>query len=185
MRSEPWTISLTALDAFSEATDRQMEFADREGRLLALQNPATRPSSICAVRASSEDGRSWERILSAGGGCSSANDRSALVLDAALFVAIGDSVVALRIDRGDVAWTRAADAATVFGLHTTLRREALIVHGELAISRWTPGGVREWERSGRDIFTGGLSVTPAGIEVFDFNDGRYLLSEAGEILAGP
>lgn len=185
MRSGPWTIALTALEAFSEATDRRMDFARAEGRLTALQDPAHQPGSVCAVRATREGGAGWERLLSAGGGATAVHDRSALVLEGILFVAVGDSVAALRIDGGEAVWTRRADSATVFGLHPSSRGDALIVHGELAVSRWTPGGVREWERSGRDIFTGGLSVTPAGIEVFDFNDDRILLSEAGEFLAGP
>jgi hypothetical protein len=101
---------------------------------------------------------------------------SVLVLAEHVFVAVGDSCVALRLSDGAVAWANAVDLATCFGLHATRDGSGIVVHGELTISRWTPAGERLWEEHGRDVFTS-LRVEDDGIHAVDFEGASYVFDD--------
>jgi hypothetical protein len=49
------------------------------------------------------------------------------------------------------------------------------VHGELAISRFTVDGQKEWEFSGQDIFTGACDIRAGAVVVTDFSDEEYVI----------
>jgi hypothetical protein len=129
-----------------------------------------RPTSIHGVTLNDQR----VMIVGAGGGCSSVHDHSSLVLDDRLYVAVGNCVVCLCLSPPHaLVWSVQVDTATCFGLYWEASRAALIVHGELEISRLSRGGDLLWQASGADIFTEGFRLQPNHIEAVDFNRTVY------------
>lgn len=119
-------------------------------------------------------------ILAAGGGGTGIGERSALTHENQVILAIGDHLCALEVPSLDVIWRTQVDDATCFGVHLPPRRDCLISHGELSISRLDFGGNMVWQSYGADIFTGELQTFENHIEVVDWNGWRYSFdSESG------
>ena len=72
-----------------------------------------------------------------------------------------------------LAWNARADEATVFGIHATTGKDALIIHGELEVSRLTLGGESVWSAGGADIFTGELRIEGDRVRVYDLDGHEY------------
>jgi len=125
-------------------------------------------------------------VVGAGGGCSSVHDHSSLVLDNKLYLAVGDYAICLSLSPPHaLVWSVQVDTATCFGLYWEASRGALIAHGELEISRLSPGGDLIWQASGADIFTEGFRLQPDHIEAVDFNRTVYRFDYAtGETTLG-
>ena len=70
-------------------------------------------------------------------------------------------------------WTLKTDEATCFGVYYDRKHDALISHGELAISRFSKDGQIVWSESGADIFFEGFSLQPEHIETIDFDHRVY------------
>lgn len=111
-------------------------------------------------------------IFAADGGASGIHDHSALIHQNRLLLAVGNHLCALEIPSLDVIWKTQVDWATCFGVHLPPRRDCLISHGELDISRLSFDGKIEWQSGGADIFTGGLQTFEDHIEVEDWNGQR-------------
>ena len=88
-------------------------------------------------------------------------------------IAVGDRVAALGLPDLGMIWQAKADDATCFGLHVTPDEKHVIVHGELAISKFTVNGHKEWEFAGQDIFTGVCAIGEGAVVVTDFNGKEY------------
>lgn len=172
-----WTVVLRRHPSDHEEAAPRITAASEAGELVSLEDRAVCPSSLYEVVAEAEDGRRWRRLVTASGGATGVHPHSALILGGSVFVAVGESCVALHLEDGSVLWTRKVDIATAFGLYPTREGDGLLVHGELAISRWTLAGVQVWEQLGRDVFTGEFSVDPDGIHVIDFAGNRYCFPE--------
>ena len=112
-------------------------------------------------------------LIGASGGATVLHEHSALVLEERLYLAAGDQVACLSLAPFGLDWSVRADHATCFGLHFEPKRGALIVRGEMEISRLDRQGQILWQTGGRDIFTGDLHLRSDFLEVEDFNSERY------------
>ncbi|MBR8185763.1 hypothetical protein KDW54_25580 [Burkholderia ambifaria] len=113
-------------------------------------------------------------VVGATGGCSTVHDRSALVIDGKLYLAVGDQVACLSLELPyRLIWSTRVDTATCFGVYWDSKRATLISHGELEIARLSLHGDLLWQASGADIFTEGFRLLPDYIEAIDFNQTTY------------
>jgi hypothetical protein len=127
------------------------------------------PSSIYGL---SIDGIS-AGVVGAGGGGTGVGSHSALTVGDCLYLAIGNQIACFSLTPFALRWSAQGDIATCFGIHYSSDHDALICHGEIAISRWSRDGELVWEQGGRDIFTGDLLLCSTHLEVSDFLDHRY------------
>jgi hypothetical protein len=124
-------------------------------------------------------------IIGAGGGPSGVHERTLAVLPDACLVAVGSFIVCLEVPHLRLRWSREVDEATCFGIHLAADG-SIISHGELEISRLTSAGELIWKASGRDIFTGSLSVDTSMVRAEDFNGDEYTFDlRTGHVVAGP
>lgn len=121
----------------------------------------------------------------ASGGPSLVDDRSAVCTDTQVFYGQGNQVACIDIETGKLVWRVEVDWATCFGLYLLLPSRALIVHGELSITKlWLDGDIA-WQFGGRDIFTGPFQVHEDKILATDFDGERYTIGIAdGHVTSG-
>jgi hypothetical protein len=121
-------------------------------------------------------------VFGATGGATGVHYHSALYLNGALYLAVADRVVCLRLHPFEFSWALRIDTATCFGIYFHYSTGSLISHGELDISRFTEDGEIVWQSGGRDIFTGEFTLGDDAVSAIDFNgaehrfrysDGRY------------
>jgi len=112
--------------------------------------------------------------------------RCVLARPDSLLIAVTGEIAAFELPSLRLTWRAATHAGTIFALHEIPGENGLIVHGEITIARVSRDGRIEWERSGRDIFTGKLCIDDEVVEVtgWEADVYRFRLSD-GEILAGP
>ena len=115
-------------------------------------------------------------VFGAGGGWSTVHGHSGLVLDAKLYLAVGDQVVCFVLLDHRLAWSLKVDTATCFGIHFNAERHALLSHGELEIARFNEAGELLWASGGADIFTEGFLLEDAYIYAVDFEGRKYRFS---------
>ena len=122
-------------------------------------------------------------VFSNSGGATGVHSHSAVYVDGSLYLAIGNTIVSLRLSPFKVLWKLKADVCTCFGVHYDPARQALISHGELSIARFSSDGAILWSTVGKDIFWGRLTLRPRHIEAIDFGDRlyRFDFSEGMEI----
>lgn len=129
--------------------------------------------------------RKWSTVIGASGGRSTVHRHSAIDVDGRLYLAVGDQVVCLNLATGATEWSRRVDPATCFGVYWDSFHEALIIHGELQISRLSLTGDEIWSAGGADIFSEGFRCLRNGIQVIDFNQSVYLFDyRTGALVAG-
>ncbi|MCP4592408.1 MAG: hypothetical protein GY842_16875 [bacterium] len=112
-------------------------------------------------------------VLSASGGGTEVHENSCVLLEDRCLVAVGDRVVALGLPDFRLLWQAKADDITCFGLFVTPDERHVVVHGELRISKLTVDGDKEWEFTGRDIFTGASAIEGDAVVVTDFDGYQY------------
>jgi len=112
-------------------------------------------------------------LLAGSRGATGLHAHAAVVIDDALYIAVGDSVACLGLRPFALRWATRTDDATCFGVHFDASRSALISHGELEIARLSPDGHILWSASGADIFSEGLTLAADAVEAIDFNERRY------------
>jgi hypothetical protein len=112
-------------------------------------------------------------LLMASGGPTSVHPRSALLHHARCIVAVSSFLVGLQLPDLDLVWQVQVDTASCFGVYHLPQYESYLSHGELDIARVSYDGEILWSSSGKDIFTNGLAVYDAYIEVVDFNNEKY------------
>jgi hypothetical protein len=147
---------------------------DKELLLVRRDSVTSRHGLISFV----DDGRAASIVVGTGGGPTGVNERSVVLADDLCFAAVGPELVSLTVPTLEVRWHHEADPATCFGLHLSPGEEAIVVHGELEISKWTFDGQRLWSFGGADIFMGALSIDDGTVVVEDF-DGRAYRIELG------
>lgn len=126
-----------------------------------------------------DDGvRGASLVIGAGAGPTGVHERSAILLEDLCFIVVGSELVCLAVPSLDVRWHHDADPATCFRLHLTPDEQAIVVHGELEISKWTFDGEQVWSFGGADIFTGELSIIGRTVVVADF-EGRVYRIDLG------
>lgn len=117
-------------------------------------------------------------VVSATGGATTVHERSAVVVDDVVLVAVCAHVVALRVSDLALLWACRVDGATCFGIYAVRRTDELVLisHGELEICRFTLDGRVAWSSGGRDIFTGDFDIVDDTIIATDFNGDVITLS---------
>lgn len=68
------------------------------------------------------------------------------------------------------------DDATCFALLHVQTHGALLVHGELLITRFTRDGHILWQAGGADVFTGDAEIVGQTFKVSDFNGRKYVFN---------
>jgi hypothetical protein len=117
-------------------------------------------------------------------GCPGMTDGRALLRDGTLFVCMRDHVAALALPSLEVRWTADVDDACVFDIDEIPGADALLVHGELNITRLGLDGRMQWQRGGADIFTGGCWIAGGAVVAVDWLGAEYRWRlEDGEVLA--
>lgn len=119
----------------------------------------------------------------ASGGPSLVHDRSVICMGSHVIYAQGNQVACIDVVTGRLLWHVKADMATCWELYLLPQPPAIIVHGELSISKLWPDGKVAWEVSGRDIFTGPFEVREDTVVATDWDDDRYVIRIAdGQIV---
>lgn len=166
-------------------TFRSADNVRRYQREELLGDGQYRPSSCHGVTCTADSRVLASVIFGAAGGASGVHERSLARLRDLAFLAVGQFIVCLQLPDLSLRWAREVDQATCFGVHVDPRQRGLVSHGELEISRLTLSGEIVWQASGRDIFTGELSVDPALVRAEDFNGDTYVFDlETGKRLEG-
>jgi outer membrane protein assembly factor BamB len=114
----------------------------------------------------------------------SAVDRERVVLRGGTpYAAVEDGVFALDLPALDVLWAERMGYGSVFRLMEIGGEDALLVHGELDITRLGMDGRIRWQRGGADIFTGGCHIEDGVVVAVDWNGHvyRWRLSD-GEVI---
>lgn len=142
-----------------------------------------RPPSKHGIRVSENGVEISSAILFGEHGATTIHGRSYLIKQNVLFICCGDSVYALDLPTLDLKWKKQLDMATCFGLYDF--NDAIIVHGEVEISKITLDGEVNWQFSGRDIFVNLngesiLKIENSTIIAVDFEGYRYKLDGEGK-----
>ncbi len=111
----------------------------------------------------------------ASGGPSVVQGRSAVCIGSHVIYAQGNQVACINVEAGSLLWHVKADMATCWELYLLLQPSAIIVHGELSVSKLWPDGAVAWEVGGRDIFTGPFEVREDTVLATDWDEGRYTI----------
>lgn len=132
-------------------------------------------SSKHGLRCFLDGGLRGSAVLGASGAGTHVHEGACVLWADRCLAAIGDRVVALGLPDLRLLWQAKADDAACLGLHPTPDEQHVIVHGELAVSKFTADGRKEWAYSGKDIFTGPLAISQRAVVVTDFNGEKYLI----------
>ncbi|MCS3746072.1 hypothetical protein FHY18_001633 [Xanthomonas arboricola] len=127
------------------------------------------PSSVHGVRI---DGLPIA-VFGACGGATNIHSNSMIAVGGRSYLAIGPFIVCFSTCPFQWHWAMQADQATCFGVYHQPACDALLSHGELAISRFDQSGHLIWSSAGANILTGKLTLHPAYVEVIDFNGNAY------------
>lgn len=120
------------------------------------------------------DGRAVASVvLLCEAGCPAITDGRALLRDGMLIACVRDHVVCLGLPSLDVRWMTDVDDACVFALMEIDGADALLVHGELDITRIGVDGRIQWRRGGGDIFTGGCWIDGDAVVAVDWVGAEY------------
>lgn len=123
-------------------------------------------------------------VLLCDAGCPGVSSTGAVLRDGTLFVAMRDHVAALYVPSLEVRWMTDVDDACVYGFVGIEDHDALLLHGELWITRLGLDGTIQWQRGGEDIFTGGCWMVDGAVAAADWNGTEYRWRLAdGEVLA--
>lgn len=119
-------------------------------------------------------------------GCPGVSGSNSVLRGDTLLVAMAAKVVALAVPSLEVRWMTDLDDACLFGLMEFGDDDAVLVHGELTITRLGMDGGIQWQRAGWDIFTGGCRIEGEEVVAVDWNEAtyRWRLSD-GEVLYDP
>jgi hypothetical protein len=119
-------------------------------------------------------------------GCPGIAESRAVLHGETLFVCVKDHVAALALPSLQVRWATDVDDACVFALDGIPGADALLVRGELQITRLGMDGRIQWQRGGADIFTGGCRIEDDVVVAVDWNGAVYRWRLAdGEVVEAP
>lgn len=182
---------MTGIGLYITARDKVIEVMDECGYTLGSADnvhkyanevdldPQGRPSSTHGLRV---DGYQLA-VFANSGGASGVHSHSAVFTDEVLYLAVGDSIVSVELSPFKVRWKLKVDDATCFGIHYDASHNALLSHGELAVTRFTADGVVLWTAYGADIFSEGFELHHQYVEAIDFEKRSYKFSYSnGELI---
>ena len=133
---------------------------------------AARPVSVHGVLIDGEP----LAVFGASGGATGLHEHSALLHSELLFLAVANKIVCMRVKPFQYMWALRVDDATCFGIHFHTGTKSLLSHGELAITQFTEDGAIIWQSSGRDIFTGAVTLGEESVAVVDFEGYEHRFS---------
>lgn len=133
------------------------------------------PNTVIAVMAMNDTGSLWRLVLSADGGPSTVHPGMALCQGDQILLGIGPYVVCVDVLTGEPTWSQQVDDVTVFAIYPLPSQDALLIHGEMEITKLALDGSIQWQATGRDIFTGEVTIRDNQVEVSDFNDDIYAI----------
>ncbi len=114
-------------------------------------------------------------IVTAYGAPSLVNKHSAACLGNTLAFVAGSYAVCVSSSLEAVLWWQQCDVGSCFGLYVVEQGNALIVHGELAITKLSNEGKILWQAEGRDIFINPPQIEGDEVKVWDTNDTEYCI----------
>lgn len=165
----------------SKAGHHRVELVDEPGYRFGSADPTRRyPTEIdlsggyrpSSVHGLIVDGQPFA-VVGSSDGATGVHDHSMVVIGMQVFVAVGAHVIRLTLGNTEPDWAVKVDEATSFGIHHVPEHDALIVHGELSVSRLERTGEILWSEAGADIFTGEFSLGADGVTAIDFNGRAY------------
>lgn len=165
-----YSIEMRAEPTYSFGSADNVRRYDKE--ILLVQDGVTSKYGLVSFR---DDRRTASIVVGSGGARSAVHERSVILVRDLCFAAVGSHLLCLTVPALDVRWHREADPATCFGLHLIPHDEAIVVHGEREISKWTFEGRRLWAFEGADVFTGAFSIAGGTAVVEDFEGRSYAI----------
>jgi hypothetical protein len=119
------------------------------------------------------DGRpAASAVLLCDAGCPGVSFTDAVLRGDTLYVGVRDHAAALWLPSLEVRWMTPVDDACLFGFVET-GDDALLLHGELWITRLGPDGRIQWQQGGEDIFTGGCWMEDGVVVAADWSGTEY------------
>jgi hypothetical protein len=106
-------------------------------------------------------------------GCPGISYGDALLLGDTLLVAMAANVIALAVPSLATRWIRDLDEFCLIGVMEIGEGGAVLVHGEMAITRLGMDGEIQWQRGGGDIFTGGCWMRDGVAYAVDWTGAEY------------
>lgn len=147
-------------DALSSMCHTAYQFGDDPmAHLRVICQPASGAATCCT--------------LPCEGGGAIVTDYSMRVWDDVLYLAAGNSIIALDLPTLHLRWRTVVDVAMCFGVYYAEKHQCLISHGECEIVQVLKNGKIVWRFSGKDIFTGGCTLDEGHVRVTDFNNEYY------------
>lgn len=139
-----------------------------------LEDSRYRPSSC--YRVTCHPGN-MSCLISSDGGFTSAGSGSVLIRETTCWITISDKVICLSLPSLKMNWYKPLTTLMpCISLYFSPDDKGIIIHGEGEISKITFDGNYIWCASGKDMFTGDFSICRNHIEVFDFNEEKYLIN---------
>jgi hypothetical protein len=142
----------------------------RYGRVIAL---AERHRQATGIEARVEGRAMGTAVVLGEMGCPGISSGGAVLRGDTLILAMAAKVVALAIPSLEPRWITDVDDACVFGLMEIEGEDALLVHGEITITRVGMDGRIQWQRAGGDIFTGGCWMRDGVVFAVDWVGAEY------------
>ncbi|WP_420125014.1 hypothetical protein [Longimicrobium sp.] len=137
---------------------------------VVTEDPYSRALGMAVLR----DGREIaSAVLIVAAWCPDAQESSIIVRSDALYLPAGPHVVALHLPSLETRWVREVEGACIFGMMEIDDADALLVHGELEITRLGMDGEVQWQRGGFDIFTGGCWTRDGVVYAVDWIGAEY------------
>lgn len=164
-------ITIEELDAASTMPPQ----SDADGHRLHVGKHVESAITFIRVAARTDAHQLWQLVLSADDAPSTVHANMAYCHSPWLFLGIGPHIVCLNTAMGQLRWVQRADSATVFGIHPITGEDAILIHGEMEITKLSLDGIIVWQASGRDIFTGQVVLNGDHIEATDFNGEIYAI----------
>lgn len=130
-------------------------------------------SSYHGIECRQSSGETHSCLVASNGGSTAIHDRSAIIQQDSIVLAVGDRLCRLSIPSLEMLWFQQVDEATCFEVYWSQRYECLVVHGELLVSRVTLDGQIVWQAGCKDIFTGKFELFDDYIVAEDFNHELY------------
>src|SRR5437899_2209138 len=109
------------------------------------EHDSSTPANVVRITANRNGQQAWQRTLTSGGTSTGFKSDNVVCIASRLYVAVGPHVAALDIVSGSVLWNSECDPATCWTLHQAPGGTALIVHGELDISKLSLDGEMLWQ----------------------------------------
>lgn len=140
------------------------------------------PASKHGIRILKDGDETNSCVIIGSAGATGIHENSFLIDNDQLVICCCNTIFCLSLPDLSLRWSTIADWSTCFSIHKL--ESDYIVHGEMVITRLSPGGKIIWEYGGRDIFVSidseGFQINTDHIEVLDFYNMKYKIGFDGK-----